>query len=263
MSFRTSIWSSAFRRSEISEQPADKVWRDGADAPWMATLSAGEFMMGENRGDKFAGDIERPAHRVRVSAFAIGVFPVTAGEFRCFRSRHGAADAENLPAVHASWHDARAFCDWLTERTGRHYRLPTEAEWEYACRAGSQTLFSCGDELAAAAANFLYDEQGTPIGVGARTPAGTYPPNAFGVCDLHGNVCEWVEDAWHPHYRGAPSTGIAWTGRDNLRRVIRGGAWDYLPRLLRSCWRDWRLADYRGDNLGFRVATDLENSFPA
>jgi formylglycine-generating enzyme required for sulfatase activity len=105
-----------------------------------------------------------------------------------------------------------------------------------------------------AAANFLLDENGTRIGLGHRTAVGSYPPNQFGLCDLHGNVCEWVEDTWHPNYHGAPADGTAWIGPGDDRHVVRGGAWDYLPRLLRSAWRDWRPADYRADNLGFRVA---------
>ena len=229
--------------------------RDSSETPLMVDLPAGEFVMGENDGDKFANDTERPAHRVQIPpGLALGCFPVTAGEFRHFRPAHAPDDADDLPVVHVNWHDARAYCDWLRERTSRAYRLPTEAEWEFACRAGSRTPFSCGDEITPDAANFLLDEYGARIGVGRRTAVGSYPPNRFGLCDLHGNVCEWVEDTWHPNYHGAPADGMAWTGAGDDRHVVRGGAWDYLPRLLRSSWRDWRPADHRADNLGFRVA---------
>ena len=236
-------------------QNAHQTWRDVAGTPLMVDLPAGEFMMGENDGDKFANDTERPAHRVQIlPRLALGSFPVTVGEFRQFRPAHAPDDSDDLPVIHVSWHDAQAYCNWLRGRTGRAYRLPTEAEWEFACRAGSRAPFSCGDEIAPADANFLLDEYGMRIGVGHRTAVGNYPPNSFGLHDLHGNVCEWVEDSWHPGYQGAPADGTAWNGAGDNCHVVRGGAWDYLPRLLRSSWRDWRPADHRADNLGFRVA---------
>ncbi len=115
---------------------------------------------------------------------------------------------------------------------------------------------ACGDEITPEEANFLYTEYGQRVGVGTRTPVGAYTANAFGLRDLHGNVCEWTEDAWHPNYLGAPADGSAWIeGGCFSHRVLRGGAWDYLPRLLRSAWRDWLPADQSRDNLGFRVAT--------
>ena len=233
------------------------IWRDGDDAPLMVQLPEGEFLMGENARDKFADDTERPAHRVLiVPSLAIGCFPVTVGEFRQFRPEHSLDDDDDLPVVNVSWCEACAYCGWLTEQTGREYRLPSEAEWEFACRSGSRAPFSSGEDITVAEANFLYDEHGTRIGVGHRTPVGSYPPNAFGFHDFHGDVCEWVADAWHPNYIGAPQDGRPWLASGDARRVIRGGAWDYLPRLLRSSWRDWRLAQHRADNVGFRVATD-------
>jgi formylglycine-generating enzyme required for sulfatase activity len=227
----------------------------------MVELPAGEFLMGENDGDKFANDTERPAHRVRIAnGFALGCFPVTVGEFRRFRPGFAPGEADALPVVRVNWHAARAYCDWLTKRTGRVYRLPAEAEWEYACRAGSRTPFACGHELTPAVANYFYDEYGMRVGVGQRTPAGSYAANAFGLYDLHGNVNEWMADTWQPDYHGAATNGSVRLDGDPARRVIRGGAWDYLPRLLRSAWRDWRPADQQADNLGFRVATsNLEN----
>lgn len=224
--------------------------------PHLVALPAGEFIMGENADDKFANDTERPAHRVKFTApFALGKFPVTVGEFRRFRPEHAPGEPAALPVVGVSWHDATGYCDWLTARSGCRFRLPSEAEWEFACRAGSRAPFAGGDEITCAAANFLYDETGRRIGVGARTRVGRYPANAFGLHDLHGNVCEWVADTWQQNYSGAPADGGAWAQAGEERRVIRGGAWDYLPRLLRSSWRDWRPAAYGADNLGFRVAT--------
>src|SRR5882724_1588301 len=244
--------------------PADDAspWRADEFAPTMIDLPRGEFFMGENAGDKFANGTERPAHRVKFSKnFALGKFPVTVGEFRQFRPSHLSDDKNDLPVASVSWRDAIAYCDWLTEQTNRIYRLPSEAEWEFACRGGLQTPFSCGDEITIADANFLYDENGLRTGIGRRTPVGNYPPNKFGFHDFHGNVCEWIADNWHPNYFGAPCDGSVWIGNENNHRVIRGGAWDYLPRLLRSPWRDWRDEDFRADNLGFRVATSGPKNF--
>jgi formylglycine-generating enzyme required for sulfatase activity len=243
-------------KSSLLMSAAAFTWSDGNRFPSMIELPAGEFVMGENEGDKFANDTERPAHRVKIaSAFALGKFPVTIGEFRKFRSEHLIEDAEELPVVRVSWEDATAYCKWLSETSGRAYRLPSEAEWEFACRADSRGPFAGGDELSTDEANFLYDENGTRVGMGRRTTVGDFPPNNFGLYDMHGNVCEWVADSWHPDYLGAPVDGSARTSEDS-RRVIRGGAWDYLPRLLRSSWRDWRLANQRADTIGFRVATN-------
>jgi formylglycine-generating enzyme required for sulfatase activity len=235
--------------------------RDGADFPLMVELPAGRFVMGETAGDKFADDTERPAHAVKFShAFGLGRFPVTVGEFQKFQSDHSTRDGQRLPVIRVSWEEAVAYCDWLSEQTGREYRLPSEAEWEFACRAGSRGPFAWGDEIFPTDANYFYDENGARVGAGRRLPVGCFPPNRFGLHDLHGNVCEWVADAWHDGYLGAPADGCAWTEAEGDRRVIRGGAWDYLPRLLRSSWRDWRLATERADNLGFRVATgDLKH----
>jgi formylglycine-generating enzyme required for sulfatase activity len=231
------------------------TWRDGDELPIMVDLPAEEFVMGENEGDKFANGTERPAHCVQISAFALGKFPVTVGEFRKFRENHDVADADDLPVVFVSWNDAADYCKWLSVKTGRAYRLPSEAEWEFACRAGTRTLFAYGHEISTAEANFFYNENGIRVGAGRRTGVGSFPANDFRLHDMHGNVCEWTADTWHSDYTGAPVDGIAWMTENETRRVIRGGAWDYLPRLLRSSWRDWRPAEGWADNIGFRVAT--------
>jgi formylglycine-generating enzyme required for sulfatase activity len=180
---------------------------------------------------------------------------VTVAEYRAYAPGHAPEEDPSWPVVSVSWDDARAYCAWLGAAPPGPYRLPTEAEWEYACRAGGRGPFAGGDELSPGEANFLYSEEGRRVGPGRRTPVGSYPANAFGLHDLQGNVGEWVEDAWHPAYGGAPADGSAWgaTG-DEDRRVIRGGAWDYLPRLLRSAWRDCLPRSHRRDNLGFRLA---------
>jgi formylglycine-generating enzyme required for sulfatase activity len=234
-----------------------RAWRDGELFPEMIDLPLGLFAMGEHADDKFATDIERPAHRVEIAhPIALGRFPVTVAELAEFT---GAAFAEAdaaLPAAGVSWEDAVAYGEWLSQLAGHCYRLPSEAEWEYACRAGKTTAFPNGDILSPADANYFYDEHGMKVGPGHRTPVGAYPPNAFGLHDMIGNVCEWVSDAWHPTFREAPIEGESWEAGAESRglRVIRGGAWDYLPRLLRSAWRDFLHQQTRRDNVGFRVA---------
>jgi formylglycine-generating enzyme required for sulfatase activity len=235
-------------------------------APALVELSPGTFVMGGTDDDKFVTDTERPAHRVAIAhRFSLGRFPVTVGEYRAFAPLHAPGEDSDWPVVNVSWDDAQAFCVWLASVTGQPFRLPSEAEWEYACRAGTRESFVNGGTITPDEANFLYAEDGQRIGLGRRTPAGHYPPNAFGLQDLLGNVCEWVEDVWHPNYTGAPADGSAWLAGDSAglntdaepRRTIRGGAWDYLPRLLRSAWRDSLPRTHHRDNLGFRIALTL------
>ncbi len=230
--------------------------------PECLPLPTGEFIMGETKHDKFSTDTERPAHRVDFAHnFALGLFPVTLAQFRAVFPAHASEEDPSFPVVNVSWDDAAAYCDALAARTGKPFRLPTEAEWEYACRAGSRMAFATGAELSTEQANYLYSEAGEKIGRGRRTAIGEFPANAFGLYDLHGNVCEWVADVWHPDYRYAPADGSAWIdGGEFDVRVIRGGGWDYLPRLLRSAWRDYLTRSTYRDNLGFRVAYTLTAS---
>jgi formylglycine-generating enzyme required for sulfatase activity len=227
--------------------------------PDLVSLPAGEFVMGSTSEDKFSLATERPAHRVALSeTFALGRFPVTVGEYRHYAKAHDPHDDPALPVVNVSWNEAQSYCAWLSERAGHSIRLPSEAEWEYACGAGSTAPFSTGDDITPIEATFLYNEQGDRVGLGRRTPAGSHAPNAFGLEAMHGNICEWVQDEWHPNYDEAPADGKAWIGKnDHSLRVIRGGAWDYLPRLLRTAWRDAMPKHERRDNVGFRIAHTL------
>lgn len=197
----------------------------------MREIPPGSYEIGAGEDDKFALDCERPRRRVRIpGGTLLGVFPVTE------REMGGSSD---LPALGVSWLDAGAFCKRLSEETGRLFRLPYEAEWEVACRAGTTTPFWTGTTLPQSAANYLYDESGNRIGPGHRTPRGTYPANPFGFQDMTGNVLEWCADPW---------------SAASADRVLRGGAWDLLPRLLRSSWRDAAPPATRRDNIGFRIA---------
>jgi formylglycine-generating enzyme required for sulfatase activity len=157
--------------------------------------------------------------------------------------------------IHVSWHDAKAYARWLSNETGQPYRLLSEAEWEYACRAGTTTRYSWGDDPPTPEqANF--DQN-----VGKTTEVGSYLPNPWGLCDMHGNVWEWVEDCWNESYAGAPSDGSAWTSGDYfLRVVLRGGSWYSGPEYLGSADRFRDGTNVRDAGFGFRVARTLSRS---
>ena len=150
-----------------------------------------------------------------------------------------------------SWNDAKQFTEWLSRKTGKRYRLLTEAEWEYVARAGTTTAFSTGATIAAFQANFGSSRTQT-------APVGGYGANAFGLYDVHGNVWEWTEDCWNANYAGAPTNGSAWLVGDCSRRVSRGGSWYNGPRSVRSAGRSWDSTDDRNYDLGFRLARTLE-----
>jgi formylglycine-generating enzyme required for sulfatase activity len=215
-------------------------------------IPAGSFLMGARDEDKFANDTERPRLRVEIEQpFEIGIFPVTLADWASFDPDHDPA-AKDLPVVNVSHGDIARYLAWLNEsQTAQLWRLPTEEEWEYSCRAGTETIFSTGDQLHQSEANFLFDESIERVGPGCRTAVGTYPPNPWGLHDLHGNVAEWTSSLWKPDLR--PETASV-----PHRYTVRGGAWDYLPRLLRSSWRDGLSETTRRDNLGFRLARDAD-----
>lgn len=225
--------------------------------PKLAILPRGPHRVGALGPDRFAGAVERPAYQVTFPApVGISCDPVSEVDYAAFAPAH-VVEPTALPVVNVSWHDASAYCAWLSGQTGQPWRLPSEAEWEIACRAGAEAPFATGESLPSEAANFYYDESGTRIGPGRRTVPGTYPPNAWGLHDLHGNVAEWCADAWHPSHEGAAGNGSARTGEAHNSRVVRGGSWDLLPRLLRSSSRDALPPETRRDNLGFRLALTL------
>ncbi|MEX1114636.1 MAG: formylglycine-generating enzyme family protein [Akkermansiaceae bacterium] len=229
-------------------------------APAMVAIPPGTYLMGGVAEDKFVSAVELPRHSVTIqSGFALGTTPVTCSQWmEMFDSLPSACAPElagNCPVVGVTHADTQRYLHALSARDGISYRLPTEAEWEYACRASGPTVFPNGTRLTPADANFLYDENGDPIGLGKLTPVACYPANAFGLFDMLGNVCEWTSDIWHPGFDGAPTDGSArTTGGKPGYRAIRGGAWDHLPRVLRSSWRDWAPDSARWDNLGFRIA---------
>tara|TARA_R110002096_G_scaffold104771_11_gene230732 strand:+ start:4145 stop:4834 length:690 start_codon:yes stop_codon:yes gene_type:complete len=229
----------------------------------MVRVPQGEGIMGAVTEDKFATSVELPPTRTHFSReFALSRTPVTQAQWsevmgELPRECPTGVDA-TCPVVGVSFADVMIYLEKLSQLRGETYRLPSEAEWEYACRAGSVSIFPFGSNISLGDANYLYDERGTAIGCGALTPVMTYPANAFGFCDLLGNVCEWTADLWHPSHDGASPNGAARTGGAKTNcRTIRGGAWDHLPRVLRASWRDWAPEEARWDNLGFRVAHNL------
>ena len=220
---------------------AGEVFRDCDGCPEMVVVPAGTFRMGSPATEEGRWDGEGPQHRVRVSSFALGATEVTFDEWAACVRGGGCGggyrpDDEGWgqgarPVINVNWEDARAYVRWLSRETGESYRLPSEAEWEYAARAGTTTPFHTGATLSTDQANYGRNR-------GQTTPVGTFAPNAFGLYDVHGNVWEWVEDCWHNSYRGAPNDGVAWTvGGDCGRRVLRGGSCHFIPRYLRSAAR--------------------------
>ncbi|MEP2774854.1 MAG: formylglycine-generating enzyme family protein [Luteolibacter sp.] len=224
----------------------------------MVAVPSGRFAMGGMGDDKFVSEVELPSHEVEVEqGFLISEAPVTRGEWIEVMGSLPTGNLPDLgydvPVVSVSFADAQAFCRGI----GESYRLPTEAEWEFACRGGGGTIFPNGSNISTGEANYFYDELGFQVGEGRLMPVRSYGANGFGLYDAVGNVCEWTADVWHAGYAGAPSTATAWiVGGKRGHRVIRGGGWDHLPRVLRASWRDWAPEAARWDNLGFRVVKD-------
>ena len=263
----------------------------------MVAIPGGTFTMGSPANEKDSFDDERPQHQVTVPPFFMGKYPVTQDQWRAVASRtdlkvekdldpdpsyfkdppkppflRGASDSPpfeggarggsptrwDRPVEQVNWYDAIEFCARLSKLTVREYRLPSEAEWEYACRAGTTTPFYFGETITGKLANYNASETYADEPKGEyreeTTPVGQFSPNAFGLYDMHGNVWEWCADTWHDNYDGAPTDGSAWieNGDDN-RSSLRGGSWYIDPFNCRSASRydDYR-RDYSGD-YGFRV----------
>ncbi|MBC1193637.1 SUMF1/EgtB/PvdO family nonheme iron enzyme [Microcystis aeruginosa BLCCF108] len=205
----------------------------------MVSLPAGQFLMGSPDSDPDARDFEKPQHQVKVNSFAIGKYPVTQAQYQAVMGKNPSwfknwfKNNPQNPVENVSWNDAQAFCRKLSQITGKTYRLPTEAEWEYACRAGTTTRYYFGDD-----ANQLGDYAWYIENSQAKThPVGQKKPNAWGLYDMSGNVWEWCEDDWHDNYIGAPKDGSAWLTNDNDYQILRGGSWCNLPYLYRSAYR--------------------------
>jgi len=214
-------------------------------------LGPGDFSMGATEADRYASGSERPVRQIRIRhRFALGVFPVTTEQWDF-------VGAGGLPKTGIS---ALDIDDWLAAawtKCGVALRLPSEAEWEYAARAGAAGGFPCGDTISPAEANYLHDDSKHRVGPGHLTPRGSYPPNAFGLEDMLGNVAEWTADSWWPDLSRTPADGRPLEVEDEVWRAVRSAGWDSLPRLLRLSARHPLPANRRQDNLGFRLAFDL------
>ncbi|MEO0827442.1 MAG: SUMF1/EgtB/PvdO family nonheme iron enzyme [Cyanobacteria bacterium J06635_15] len=219
----------------------------------LVMIPGGSFMMGSPDGQ--GDDDERPQHKVTIKPFLMGKYPVTQAQWKAvaalpkierdLKAEPPSFKGNDRPVEKVSWDDAMEFCERLSKQTGREYRLPSEAEWEYACRAGTTTPFYFGESLTSEQANFRG---------GQTTDVGSYPANDFGLHDMHGNVWEWCLDHWHDNYEGVPTEGSAWTeGGDSSRRLLRGGSWSYFPDYCRSADRYGFPRDDRFYNVGFRV----------
>jgi formylglycine-generating enzyme required for sulfatase activity/class 3 adenylate cyclase len=219
--------------------------------PELKTVRGGSFTMGSN--DDLT---EKPTHQVTVKPFAIGQYPVSVREWNdCTTAKvcaFMATGKDDAPITNVSWSDAKQFIAWLASATGKPYRLPSEAEWEYAARAGTQTRYWWGDQLQAGMANCknCTDIAGTeqPVKVGS------FRPNPFGLYDMGGGVDQWVEDCWHKNYQGAPADGSAWVEGDCGSHVIRSGSWKNDARYVRPSNRDSYDANVRYPTHGFRLA---------
>ena len=264
----------------------------------MVELPSGKFMMGSPPDEEGRSIAEGPQRVIRLAKpFAIGRYEVTIEQYAAFVDATGYKPAtkcvvyafevdQGVPMPHTfskpsypvsgshpascvSWDDAQAYVAWLVQKTGRPYRLPSDAEWEYAARAGTTTPFSFGlldptivcqhAKLADAGTRFPWRHTGCDSGWGhGPAPVGKHTANAFGLHDMHGNVSEWVEDCWHDNFIGAPNDGSVWiAGGDCSRRVYRGGSWGHKVAGVRSAARNWTRSALASDNRGFRVALSL------
>jgi len=264
----------------------DRFLDGSGNGPDLVLIPTGRFQMGSHEHEQAVAikagaqknwlERELPQRWVGIEhSFALGRYPVTVGQWRRFVKdtgwesqsdvdwrAPGFKQTDDHPVVGVSWMDAQLYLRWLSGKTGHLYRLPTEAEWEYACRAGTKTAFSFGDTISTEQANYdgHYTYNGGQRGayVQGTSKVGAYQPNPWGLFDMHGNVWEWTQDVVHDNYVGAPVDGSAWEeGGDPVRRVLRGGSWLYNPRYLRSAVRNGYSAVLANDIVGFRVARKL------
>jgi len=234
--------------------------KDCNACPELAIIPPGSFIMGKDGRHKN----ERPAHKVTIDkAYAIGLFEVSFDEWQaCFDD--GACGKTlpddhhwgrgNRPVINITWFDTKSYLAWLSDKTGKTYRLPSESEWEYAARAGTQTDFWWGDDVGQGKANC----RNCSAKVSHQSePVGSFKPNPWGLYNVHGNVWEWVEDCWNPTHDGAPSDAQPRLEGDCRQRVMRSGSWYYFSKNIRSPWRFKNDARVKSYGIGFRVLREL------
>jgi len=236
----------------------------------MAAIPGGTFMMGSAEDEQGRFKDESPLHQVTLDPFLMGRYPVTQVQWRAVASlpqvereldpEPSRFKGDSRPVENVSWYEALEFCDRLAKKLGQPYTLPSEAQWEYACRAGTTTPFYFGETITTNLANYNgnYTYGSGPKGTYRKktTEVGSFPPNSFGLYDMHGNVWEWCLDHWHKGYEGAPADGSAWvTKGESDRRMLRGGSWLNFPESCRCAYRADHFPDARNDNIGFRVVS--------
>ena len=243
---------------DVAESRGDPAVFRALRVPETVVIPAGSFTTRWFGRDRHRVTIQKP--------FAVGKYEVTFTEWDAcvagggcngYRPGDSGWGRGRRPVINVGWKDAKSYVEWLSRKTGKRYRLLSEAEWEYVARAGTETKYHWGDEVGENRANC--DGCGSRWDGGRTAPVGSFPANDFGLYDVHGNVWEWVEDCWHGYYsEGTPSDGSAWTsGGDCGRRVLRGGSWFVDPWNLRSAFRYGGTAGYRNVFYGFRIARTL------
>jgi formylglycine-generating enzyme required for sulfatase activity len=225
----------------------------------MIDVEGGPFQMGAGSADS----VQQPAHTVTVKPFAVGTCEVTFEEYDRFAEAtkrslpdDGGWGRGRRPVINVSWDDAKAYAAWVSQQTGKPYRLPTEAEWEYAARSIAKNK----NDIWAGTSDEGQLKDYAVYNTDRTAPVGSNKPNGLGLYDMSGNVWEWVEDCWHENYQGAPTDGSAWVGTgkgDCTRRVIRGGSWYLRPVHLRASNRDGYPAGSRNNTIGFRLVQDI------
>jgi formylglycine-generating enzyme required for sulfatase activity len=234
------------------------VFKDCENCPEMVVVVGGTFNMGSPESEEDRDKDEGPQHEVTIQSFAIGRYEVTFEEWDACVAAGGCSTKPRdvrwgrgkRPVITVGWNDAREYIAWLKEKTNQPYRLSSEAEWEYAARAGTTTPLWTGAMITVDQANYVRNVEKT-------TEVGAYAANALGLYDTAGNVSEWVEDCWHDNYENAPEDGSAWLKGDCFGRVVRGGSWSSKPKDLRSAARYWSRPNARRPDVGFRVARTL------
>jgi formylglycine-generating enzyme required for sulfatase activity len=250
--------------AEQALKPGDSFRECAKDCPEMVVIPAGQFLMGSPDTESGRFPDEGPQHQVTITqSFAMAKHLVTFDDWNACVSYGNCPPTSDLgwgqgqqPVIFVSWNDAQLYVAWLSKMTGKPYRLPSEAEWEFAVRAGSATPYSLGDDPISLGDYGWYNANSG----GRSHPVGLKKPNAFGLYDMHGNAWEWVEDCFHTNYVGAPADGSAWITPNCIFRTARGGTWSAAASALRSANRFNGAPVYRVSIVGFRVARQLSIS---
>ena len=295
------ITTQAAAEGKTKATPASKpgkILRDCPDCPEMVIIPAGSFEMGSPDSEKGRDKDEGPVHQVSIASFALSKTEITRGQFAAFVKKSGYNTSDKCwtlqdgkyesrpgswldpgypqddkhPVTCINWQDAKAYTEWMSQKTGKKYRLPSEAEWEYAARAHTRTIRYWGDnaEEACGYANVADKTAQAQIkgtsawlvhnctdGFAYTAPGGHFKANAFGLKDMLGNVWEWTEDSYHDNYKDAPTEGSVWQG-DGVKRVLRGGSWNNEPQNVRAAIRNGNKSAQRFSIFGFRVAKEIQ-----